>query len=332
MAQGVYSWSKTASSNDSADASVNWREGQSPSSINDSARAMMARVAEWRDDTSGSIIATGSSTAYVIASNTVFPSFTAARLSQFSFLAPATNGAGVTLNLDGTGAQPINGVDGVPVPAGTLIASGAYTVTAFTGEWILHSFFGQPNSIPIGGMTDFIGSTVPNSSFVFPTGQAISRVTYATLFALIGTTYGIGDGSTTFNVPDLTGRIVAMKEASATRLTSTYFGGNSTNLGAVGGLESQLLTASQIPSITSANGSQSISVTTTQKVVNGINQGSSVGGGTQVSASDPGSGGALSLVSSSGSNSISVTSNNTGGNSHANVQPTIILNKILRII
>src|SRR5882757_3102233 len=278
MAQGVYSWSKTASSNDSADASVNWREGQSPSSINDSARAMMARVAEWRDDTSGSIIATGSSTAYVIASNTVFPSFTAARLSQFSFLAPATNGAGVTLNLDGTGAQPINGVDGVPVPAGTLIASGAYTVTAFTGEWILHSFFGQPNSIPIGGLTDFIGSTVPNSSFVFPTGQAISRVTYATLFALIGTTYGAGDGSTTFNIPDLRGRVTAGKDdmngSAASRLTNALSGITGTTLGASGGLEAQTLTLGQLPTGITSAGSNSITVTTSQKVINGPNPGS----------------------------------------------------------
>src|SRR5882672_1073638 len=205
MAQGVYSWSKTASSNDSADASVNWREGQSPSSINDSARAMMARVAEWRDDTSGSIIATGSSTAYVIASNTVFPSFTAARLSQFSFVAPATNGAGVTLNLDGTGAQPINGTDGIPVPPGTLIVGGVYTVTAYTGEWILHSFFGNPYNIPVGGSLDYWGATPPNSNFVFPVAQAISRTTYASLFTVMGTIYGAGDGSTTFNLPDLRG-------------------------------------------------------------------------------------------------------------------------------
>jgi microcystin-dependent protein len=58
---------------------------------------------------------------------------------------------------------------------------------------------------------DYWGTTTPNSSFAFPTGQAISRTTYAALFALIGATYGVGDGTTTFNLPDKTGRVSAMK-------------------------------------------------------------------------------------------------------------------------
>jgi microcystin-dependent protein len=57
--------------------------------------------------------------------------------------------------------------------------------------------------VPIGGMIDFWGASVPSSSFVFPIGQAISRTTYSALFTLFSTTYGTGDGSTTFNVPDV---------------------------------------------------------------------------------------------------------------------------------
>jgi hypothetical protein len=41
-----------------------------------------------------------------------------------------------------------------------------------------------------------------------PAGSAVSRTTYATLFGVIGTNYGAGDGSTTFNLPDLVGRVV----------------------------------------------------------------------------------------------------------------------------
>jgi microcystin-dependent protein len=51
---------------------------------------------------------------------------------------------------------------------------------------------------------------------VFPYGQAISRTTYATLFAAMGTTFGAGDGSTTFNVPDLRGRFPLGKAAAGT--------------------------------------------------------------------------------------------------------------------
>ena len=61
-------------------------------------------------------------------------------------------------------------------------------------------------SIPIGGGCDYYGSTPPKH-FMFANGQAISRTTYATLFSIIGTTYGTGDGSTTFNLPNKTGNV-----------------------------------------------------------------------------------------------------------------------------
>jgi len=55
------------------------------------------------------------------------------------------------------------------------------------------------------------GSTSVPSGFLECNGQAVSRSTYAALFAVISTTYGIGDGSTTFNVPDLTDRTIVNK-------------------------------------------------------------------------------------------------------------------------
>jgi microcystin-dependent protein len=65
-------------------------------------------------------------------------------------------------------------------------------------------------------------------------GAAISRTTYATLFAVIGTTFGTGDGSTTFNVPDLSGR-VPLGVSSAHLLGST------------GGSETVTLTEQELP-------------------------------------------------------------------------------------
>jgi len=61
--------------------------------------------------------------------------------------------------------------------------------------WMLFGFYANPFIIPLASGIDYWGSTVPNSNFAFPAGQAISRTTYATLFALIGITYGGGDGS-----------------------------------------------------------------------------------------------------------------------------------------
>ena len=55
------------------------------------------------------------------------------------------------------------------------------------------------------------GSASIPTSFLECNGQAVSRSTYAALFAVISTTYGSGDGSTTFNVPDLTDRTVVNK-------------------------------------------------------------------------------------------------------------------------
>ena len=55
------------------------------------------------------------------------------------------------------------------------------------------------------------GSAIIPSGFLECNGAAVSRSTYAALFAVVGTTYGSGDGSTTFNVPDLTDRTVVNK-------------------------------------------------------------------------------------------------------------------------
>ena len=57
-----------------------------------------------------------------------------------------------------------------------------------------------------GSIQVWPGSTAPEG-WLLCNGQAVSRTTYANLFSVLGTTYGQGDGSTTFNVPDLTGRV-----------------------------------------------------------------------------------------------------------------------------
>ena len=64
------------------------------------------------------------------------------------------------------------------------------------------------SSMPAGSVTAFAGSSAP-TGWLLCAGQAVSRTTYAALFAVIGTTYGSGNGSTTFNLPDLRGRVPA---------------------------------------------------------------------------------------------------------------------------
>jgi len=206
---GLWSWSRTAATNATVDSTINWAEGQAPSSVNDSARALMAATAMWRDDMSGSITTTGTSTAYTVAAFETFDALTAGM--TIGFAPHTTNGATVTLNVNSLGAKPLRSAPGSAgeLGAGVLVQGTPYVATYYTsnsGEWILQGFYGNPFNIPIGGMMMYVGTTAPNSNFVLPYGQAISRSTYATLFGITSTTWGTGDGSTTFNLPDIRGR------------------------------------------------------------------------------------------------------------------------------
>ena len=58
--------------------------------------------------------------------------------------------------------------------------------------------------VPVGGVIDFPTDTPPNSNWLLANGQAIGRTAYASLFSLIGTTFGVGDGANTFNLPNYT--------------------------------------------------------------------------------------------------------------------------------
>jgi len=85
----------------------------------------------------------------------------------------------------------------------------------------------NPPSIPIKNVLGFnnaatptgaifaYGAAVAPTSYLLCDGTAVSRTTYATLFGIIGTTYGTGNGSTTFNVPDLRGRAAIGKGTHA---------------------------------------------------------------------------------------------------------------------
>jgi microcystin-dependent protein len=81
-------------------------------------------------------------------------------------------------------------------------------------------------------------------------GQAVSRTDYSALFNALSTTYGTGDGSTTFNLPDLRGRVPAgvdnMGGSAASRLTSTVLSASNT-LGATGGTQTHTITSAQLP-------------------------------------------------------------------------------------
>ena len=72
----------------------------------------------------------------------------------------------------------------------------------------ISSAIGNAGAVPVGVVNPFAGSTAP-AGWLLCYGQAVLRSQYPSLFSIVSTTYGSGDGSTTFNVPDLRGRSVA---------------------------------------------------------------------------------------------------------------------------
>src|SRR6201985_2024207 len=125
----LYKWSQTASADANADSTINWAEGQAPSTVNDSARGMMAAIAKYRDDIAGAIVTAGTSTAYTVASYEVFDTLAHLSGQMIAFTPHVTNGATVTLNVDSLGAKPLRSAPNVEIPAGTIVQGTPYTAT-----------------------------------------------------------------------------------------------------------------------------------------------------------------------------------------------------------
>ena len=341
----IWNWSTTPANNATADPTIGWSEGMSPSSVNDSARAMMARIAEWRSDISGVGTTAGTSTAYTLTTlegvNT-----TPSNGQMVAFIAHATNGIAPSLTVDGGNTYPI-WLNGAAVGAATMIAGTPYRVSFSNSNsaWLLESGYGNPYNVPLGGILDSTISTPPNSNFILPAGQCISSTTYNSYWVAIGSPASGSCAGGQFAVIDLRGRVTAgldnLNGTAANRLTSasTGCGTAMTSMGAVcsNGVEGFAITLSQLPTgITSSNASQSITVTPSVAIPSTtIGNLGSVGltccGPYAVPITNNNAAFAVAGPIS-GTNSISVTSNNTSGAARPNVQPTIGVYKFLRVL
>lgn len=142
---------------------------------------------------------------------------------------------------------------GITNPATGLLVYQTTDVTGFyyyNGVTWTNLVSGGSSGVPTGTVMPFAGSVVPEG-WALCNGAAISRTANALLFAAIGTVYGAGNGSTTFNIPDLRGRTVFgldnMGGTAAGRLTTA--GGISVNntLGANGGTQALSIAVANLP-------------------------------------------------------------------------------------
>lgn len=153
--------------------------------------------------------------------------------------------------------------------------------------------------MPVGAVTAYVSSNAPNG-WLNCEGQELYRGDYPALFEVIGTTYGAGNGTTTFNLPDLKGRAIVGQGAGS--------GLTARSMGATGGAETHTLSTDEMPSH-----SHNVA-NTVQK--SGLNTPSGLDN----------DGSEIDTV-----NTVSTASTSDGGGqAHNNMQPFAVLNYIIK--
>ncbi len=160
----------------------------------------------------------------------------------------AFNSIATFVNTTGLGANNIqdNSIGAAEIQTSAVttvkIADGAVTTVkiadgAVTTAKLLAAL--QEYLVPVGQVASYGGDTAP-AGWLLCDGTAVSRTTYATLFALVGVRFGSGNGTTTFNAPDLRGRFirgrdnaVARDPNAATRTAMNSGGATGDNVGSV---------------------------------------------------------------------------------------------------
>ena len=164
---------------------------------------------------------------------------------------------------------------------------------------------------PVGSLVMWLTDTAPDG-WLLCYGQAVSRATYAELFAVLGTTFGSGDGSTTFNLPDMRGRFPLGQDDMGGTAAGNVTDAAADTIGGIGGEEDHVLTDAEVPP-------QSVTVVTDP------NSGSD--SGTQAIQQANGS---LSIVTTNLDTIASYTTEG-GGGAHNNMPPYITVNYIIKV-
>ena len=166
----------------------------------------------------------------------------------YATIMPAVPNAGVANSLDSeivevTAVSNLNGNTILTVNRGQRGTSGkAFSDGDIVTAAIYTEDIGSANpgkGCPIGTILPYSSTTIPEGYLVCD-GSAVSRTTYADLFDVIGTTYGTGDGSTTFNLPNLKGKVAVGQDTSDTSFDV---------LGETGGEKTHTLVNNELPKI-----------------------------------------------------------------------------------
>ena len=172
-------------------------------------------------------------------------------------------------------------------------------------------------TVPAGITMPFAGTVAP-AGYIFCFGQDVSRTTYPALFTAIQETYGAGDSVNTFGLPDLRGRVVAgqdnMGGTSAERLTNQTGGLDGDTLGATGGAETHTLSIAQMP---------------THNHTGTVTLRANFEAGTGPSNLTPLGTGDARFDGRASKPPLDID-NTGGGGAHNNVQPTFILNYVIK--
>lgn len=246
----------------------------------------------------------------------------------FSAIIVNTGSGNVTIDPDAS--ETINGASTL-----VLAAGGSTTIHCDGTKWVnstanIPTSYIQPTMLAFGitGMVvPYAGSTAP-TGWALCYGQAISRSAFAALFAIIGTTYGVGDGSTTFNLPDLRGRSVFgvdnMGGSAASRVTAGVSGITGTTLGAVGGSEAMHQHSHAITDPTHTHNDRMGAGGT---AFPGTNQFF-----TDRTGGNVGLAGSFTSTATSGieGSATGITINNAGTGTSQNIPPAIVLNYIIK--
>ncbi len=226
-----------------------------------------------------------------------------------------TNTGVLILNVTNTGGSG-------PYTSWTISISGPQGATGPTG----------PAGEPSGTIVAFGGSTAP-AGYLPCDGAPVSRTTYSALFSAIGTTWGVGDGTTTFNVPDLRGRFpLGMGQGNTAQGggagTNRVLGvkSNGASSGATAGAETHLLTITEMPSHNHGSATSGQSANHTHNVT-----GYQDLSGTEIQGSGVSTSGGTAHATSGFSNDhVHYVSAQGGGAVHTVMSPFGVVNYIIK--